>query len=493
MTNLACNLTASADKWPEATALIQGEESWTFARLEDAAARFAAYLQSRGMQPGDRVAVSLPNIPAFAVVYYGVLRCGGIAVPMNPLLRPREVSFYLEDSQARLIVGLPDSDSQRGAVEAGVDFLAVTDLPSVLGTVQPLPDIVERDDEDTAVLLYTSGTTGSPKGAELRHRNLRSNAQTTADTLLTIEQDDVMMGALPLFHVFGMTCGLNVAIANGCALALIPRFNPADALGLIASEKVTIFLGVPTMYGAMLNSADADADVSSLRLCISGGASMPVELMRAFEERFDCVILEGYGLSETSPVASFNHPDADRKPGSIGTPVRGVEMKLMGVAGGSEDVALGDVGEIAIRGENLMRGYWKQPEATQAAIRDGWFYTGDLARVDEDGYFFIVDRTKDLIIRGGYNVYPREVEEVLHLFPGVAEAAVVGIPHDHFGEDVGAYVSPKPGHTIDVDELSEFVKERVAAYKYPRQIRVIDELPKGATGKILKRELPRDL
>ncbi|WP_168581558.1 long-chain-fatty-acid--CoA ligase [Gephyromycinifex aptenodytis] len=492
MTNLACNLAESARSRPESIALIQGEESWTYARLNDAAARFGAYLHSKGIEPGDRVAVSLPNIPAFAVTYYGALYGGVIVVPMNPLLRPREVSYYLTDSGTRLMIGLPDSDAMRGAAEAGVDFLAVTDLPAVLGTVQPLAQIVERDDEDTAVLLYTSGTTGSPKGAELRHRNLRTNQRTTGETLLSLEPDDVVMGALPLFHVFGMTCGLNVAIANGVTLALIPRFQPAAVLDLIASEKVTIFLGVPTMYGALLN-VDHEADTSSLRLCISGGASMPVELMRAFEEKFHCVILEGYGLSETSPVTSFNHPDAERKPGSIGTPIRGVEMKLMRVDGQPGDVEPGGVGEIAIRGENIMRGYWNRPEATAEAIRDGWFYTGDLARVDEDGYYFIVDRTKDLIIRGGYNVYPREVEEVLHLFPGVAEAAVVGIPHDHFGEEVAAYVAPKPGMSIDPEELAAFVKERVAAYKYPREIRVIPELPKGATGKILKRELPRDL
>ncbi len=295
-----------------------------------------------------------------------------------------------------------------------------------------------------------------------------------------------MMGCLPLFHVFGLTCGLNATVTAAGTLTLLPRFDPGKALEIIERDAVTIFEGVPTMYAAMLHHPDADpAKAATLRLCVSGGAAMPVEILRGFEEKFGCVILEGYGLSETSPVASFNHPDKVRKPGSIGTPVEGVEMRLVGDGGGA--VPAGEVGEIAIRGHNVMKGYWGRPEATAEAIPDGWFRTGDLARVDEDGYYFIVDRKKEMIIRGGYNVYPREIEEVLHEHPAVAEAAVIGIPHDELGEEVGAAVALKPGAAATPEELRAFAKERVAAYKYPRHVWLVAELPKGPTGKILRR------
>jgi long-chain acyl-CoA synthetase len=311
---------------------------------------------------------------------------------------------------------------------------------------------------------------------------------------MEITPDDVVMGCLPLFHVFGLTCGLNASVLSGSCLTLLPRFDGAKALGMIGRDHVTVFEGVPTMYAAMLHVPDRETyDVSSLRACVSGGSAMPVEVLRSFEEAFGCIVLEGYGLSETSPVASFNHPHAERKPGSIGTPVEGMEMRL--VDDGGEEVGGDDVGEIAIRGEGLMKGYWNRPEATAESIPDGWFRTGDLARRDEDGYFFIVDRKKEMIIRGGYNVYPREIEEALYEHPAVAEVAVVGVPHSELGEEVGAAVAFKAGESADVDELREFAKARVAAYKYPRHLWVLDELPKGPTGKILRRsvELPEEV
>jgi len=281
---------------------------------------------------------------------------------------------------------------------------------------------------------------------------------------------------------------MNAAVRAGALLTLLPRFEPAKALEILQRDAVTIFEGVPTMYGAMLHDpAREGADLSCLRMCVSGGASLPVELMRAFEEAFDCIILEGYGLSETSPVASFNHPDRPRKPGSIGTPIAGVEMKLVDDDG--NDVAAGEVGEIVIRGHNVMKGYWQRDEATQECMRGGWFHTGDMAKIDEDGYFFIVDRKKDLIIRGGYNVYPREIEEVLYEHPAVREAAVVAVPHDDLGEEVGAAIALKEGADADAEELKSYVKEQVAAYKYPRHVWFVDELPKGPTGKIVKREI----
>ncbi len=304
-----------------------------------------------------------------------------------------------------------------------------------------------------------------------------------------LSPEDTLLGALPLFHSFGQTCTMNAAIANGCKVTLIPRFDPAKALEIIGRDEVTVFMGVPTMYNAMLHCDTREsADLSTLRLCVSGGSSLPVELMRAFEQAFDAIILEGYGLSETSPVASFNHPDRERKPGSIGTPIEGVEMKVVDADG--NEVAQGEVGEIAIRGHNIMKGYWQRADATAESINaDGWFHSGDMAKIDEDGYFFIVDRKKDMIIRGGYNVYPREVEEVLYEHPAVREVAVVGVPDEQWGEEVGAAVALTEGQQVTAEELTAFVKEQVASYKYPRAIWFVDELPKGPTGKILKREI----
>jgi long-chain acyl-CoA synthetase len=313
-----------------------------------------------------------------------------------------------------------------------------------------------------------------------------SNALTSAETLVELGEEDVVMGCLPLFHCFGLTCGLNAAVAKGACLTLIPRFDAAKALEVVGRDGVTVFEGVPTMYAGMLNADGADtADMSSLRTCISGGAAMPSEVMKNFEETFDCMVLEGYGLSETSPVASFNRPDLERRPGTIGTAVRGVEMKLIDDEG-RDVTGAGQVGEIAIKGENVMKGYWGREDATAESVIEGWFRSGDMATVDEEGYFTIVDRKKDLIIRGGYNVYPREVEEALYEHEAVAEVAVIGIPHD---EEVGAAIALKDGQEAKEDDLRAFAKERLAAYKYPREVWLVDELPKGPTGKILRREV----
>ena len=426
----------------------------------------------------------LPNVPYFPVVYYGILRAGGVVVPMNVLLKEREVRFYLEDPGAKLVFAWHDfaEAAEPGAAEAGAECLLVKpgEFEQLLAVERARPARSRtRAGDDTAVILYTSGTTGKPKGAELTHGNLRRNCGTVAGTLAELSPDDVLLGALPLFHSFGQTCTMNASVANGSTVTMLPRFDPAKALEIIARDRVTIFQGVPTMYNAMLHCETADdADCSTLRLCMSGGAAMPAELMRAFEEKFGCIILEGYGLSETSPVASFNHPDKERKPGSIGTPIEGVEMKLVDDDG--NDVPQGEIGEIVIRGHNIMKGYWDRPEATAEAITDdGWFHSGDMGKVDEDGYFFIVDRKKELIIRGGYNVYPREVEEVLYEHPAVQEAAVVGVPDDALGEEVGAAVVLCQGAEADADELKAYVKEQVAAYKYPRKLWFLDELPEG--------------
>jgi long-chain acyl-CoA synthetase len=499
MTNLATALVDAAEQHADRPALRLDEHVLSYADFRDTARAIAGVLRGRGLEPGDRVGMVFPNVPAFPLAFYGALTAGCAVVPMNPLLKAREIEYYLKDSDASLVIawdGAADAAREAGtSTETDVLVLPATGpTPDQLEGVEPVDGPEERADDDTAVVLYTSGTTGSPKGAELTHANLLTNARTSARTLMEITPDDVVMGCLPLFHVFGLTCGLNASVLSGSCLTLLPRFDGAKALEMIGRDRVTIFEGVPTMYSAMLHVSDRDRyDVSSLRVCVSGGSAMPVEVLRGFEEAFGCIVLEGYGLSETSPVASFNHPHAERKPGSIGTPVAGMEMRLVDDQGDEVD---GDaVGEIAIRGEGLMKGYWGRPEATAESIPDGWFRTGDLARRDEDGYYAIVDRKKELIIRGGYNVYPREIEEALYEHPAVAEAAVVGIPHSDLGEEVGAAVSLKPDASATVEELRDFAKARVAAYKYPRHVWLLDALPKGPTGKILRRsvELPAEL
>ncbi len=492
MTNLAANLTTTAKEHGARPAVRLDDFALTYDQLLDGARRVTALLQARGVRPGDRVGLVLPNVPPFPVLFYGVLGAGAVVVPMNPLLKAREVQYYLEDSGASLVFAwhAMAEEATKGAASVGIDCVPVDPdgFLDLLAEHEPVQDVVEREDDDTVVLLYTSGTTGQPKGAELTHANLGTNALLSAETLVELGPDDVVMGCLPLFHCFGLTCGLNAAVLAGACLTLVPRFDARKALEVIGRDRVTVFEGVPTMYAGMLHVEDAESyDVSSLRTCVSGGSAMPVEVMKSFEKAFGCIVLEGYGLSETSPVASFNRPDLERKPGSIGVPVRGVEMKLVDDDG--KDVEQGEVGEIAIRGENVMKGYWGREDATAQAIPDGWFRSGDMARQDEDGYYFIVDRKKDLIIRGGYNVYPREVEEALYEHEAVAEVAVVGVPHDDLGEEVGAAVALKPGQHATEDDLRAFAKDRLAAYKYPRHIWLVDELPKGPTGKILRREV----
>jgi long-chain acyl-CoA synthetase len=492
VSNLATNLSRSADQFPDRPAIRLDEQTLSFRDLAGRAAALAGALAGRGVRPGDRVAIQLPNVPMFAVCYYAILAAGAIAVPLNPLFKPREIGYHLADSGAALLLAGPASAeaATAGAGRAGVSCLLLDPDTAAALTAGPAGGLapVPCQPEDTAVILYTSGTTGVPKGAELTHANLSRNVQVVRETLQDTGPEDVVFGGLPLFHSFGQTSGLNTGIASGSCLTLLPRFDAGRALEILQRDRVTVFLGVPTMYAALLHHpAAATADLHRLRLCVSGGASLPVELMREFESRFGCPILEGYGLSETSPVATFNHPDRPRKPGSIGTPIAGVQVRVVDPDG--KDVPTGEVGEILIQGHNVMKGYWRRPEATAEAVVDGWFRTGDLARADDDGYLFIVDRIKDLVIRGGYNVYPREVEEVLYEHPAVAEAAVIGIPHPTLGQEVGAAVALKPGATATPEELREFVKEQVAPQKYPRHVWLLPELPKGPTGKLLKREV----
>ncbi|MGH3202671.1 MAG: long-chain-fatty-acid--CoA ligase [Streptosporangiaceae bacterium] len=498
MTSIGALLDRAAAAHPDRTALRMDDLVLSYAQLHAAAGRMSALLGSLGVEPGDRVGLMLPNVPAFPIAFYGALAAGAVVVPMNPLLKSREVSYYLGDSGAKAVIAwyAAAGEAAKGAADAGAQMIAAEtpDLSGLLAELSAAPGTSDRGGDDDAVILYTSGTTGRPKGAELTHAGLVANAEISARTLFSVTPDAVIMGCLPLFHVFGLTCGLNVSVASAATLTLLPRFDPAKALDIIRRDRVSIFEGVPTMYAAMLHLPDADpAQAATLQVCASGGAALPVEILRGFESRFGCMILEGYGLSETSPVASFNHPDSERKPGSIGTPIEGVQMRL--IDDDWNTVPDGDIGEIAIRGHNVMKGYWNKPEAPAEAMKGagevggGWFRTGDMARVDQDGYYYIVDRKKDLIIRGGYNVYPREIEEVLHEHPAVAEVAVIGIPDAALGEEIGAAVALKPGASATPGELRSWARDRVAAYKYPRHVRLVDALPKGPTGKILRREV----
>ena len=491
--NLAAILMASAARLGGRTALKLDGVELSYRALDAASARVAALLRRRGVEPGDRVGVMLPNVPEFAVVYYGILRAGAVVVPVNVLLKEREVARFLGDSGAGLLFGWHAFAEvvEVGARGAGTDCLFVTpgEFEWLLGSVRPERDLCERDPSDTAVILYTSGTTGTPKGAELTHANLSRNAEAVR-ALHSLSEHDVTLGALPLFHSFGQTCALNATIGAGGCLSLMERFEAGKALEVIERDGVTVLQAVPTMYAALLSHPARDArDHSTLRVCVSGGAPMPAEVMRGFERAFGRRVVEGYGLSETSPLASSNHFGRHRKPGSIGAPIAGVEMKVVDADG--NDLPCGEVGEIVIRGHNVMKGYWRRPEETAAVMRGGWFHTGDLGRADADGYFYVVDRSSDVINRGGYNVYPREVEEVLCEHPGVREAAVVGIPHPVLGEEVAAAVVPRvPAEGgLDLAALREFVKARVAAYKYPRQLWLVEELPRGPTGKVHKREI----
>jgi long-chain acyl-CoA synthetase len=494
--NLGTILQASAAERPNHVALRLHDAALTYAQLDRAARGVAAALRARGIGPGRSVAIMVPNVPEFTIAYFGILYAGCTVVPLNVLLSPPEVTYHLEDSEAALLFAHPffGDSARKGAVGAGVPIVwaggSEGETLAALAAAEPINGLHPTGADDTAVILYTSGTTGRPKGAELTHSNLFVNCAFVVPRLVPIGPEFVALATLPLFHSFGQTCIQNATISAGGTFTLLPRFTPDDAVAIMKRDGVNLFAGVPTMYFALLHHPGATReDLSKLRYCMAGGAPMPVEVMRAFEERFGVQILEGFGLSETSPVASFNMLDRPRKVGSIGYPVWGVEMAIFD----DEDRPLpdGQPGEIVVRGHNVMKGYWKRPDATAEALRNGWFHTGDVGIRDTDGCYTIVDRKKDMIIRGGFNVYPREVEEVLYQHPAVREAAVVGVAHESHGEEVKAVVALGEGHSATADEIIAWCKERLAAYKYPRIVEFADALPKGPTGKILKRELKK--
>lgn len=521
MSNLAVLLEDSAQAHPDRDAVVlanpHGQSTrLTYAQVDAAANQVANLLVSRGIEPGDKVALSCANLPYFTIVYYGILKAGATVVPLNILLKGREVAYHLEDSDAKAYFcfqGTPElaigEEGYAGfqQVEGCTDFFVITVDPAAASPIEgtetlgaavkdqpPTFDTVETDSDDTAVILYTSGTTGQPKGAELRHRNMLDNARAGKDLFgADPDKPDTYLCVLPLFHSFGQTVIQNGAFAHGGTVVMLPRFDAGAALATMAKEGVTFFAGVPTMYWGLLGALEgSDVDVkalaANLRIAAAGGSALPVEVHKEFQDKFGVTILEGYGLSETSPVASFSPYGQEVRVGSIGVPIPGVEMKL--IDDDWNEVPEGEVGEIAIKGHNIMKGYYDRPDATDEAIHDGWFRSGDLGRRDEDGWYYIVDRSKDMIIRGGYNVYPREIEELLLTHPAVSLAAVIGVPHDSHGEEIKAVViKNKDFDDVSEQDLVDWCKEQMASYKYPRIVQFVDELPMTATGKILKREL----
>jgi len=522
MLNLSILVEASAQDYPDTTAVIFNEMKMTYAELNAAASMFANGLKKLGVKRGDNVAVMLPNVPYFPIAYYGILKAGATVVPFNVLFTAREVAYHLRDSDAVALVGFAmfaeaayggfqQVDTCQNLIMGSADPKQpfshedshVFDFNQFLGMGgSPVFDTVQTNSDDTAVILYTSGTTGSPKGAELTHSNMVMNAEGCVE-LVDMKHGDVALVALPLFHSFGQTVLMNAAFRVGGTITLLPRFTPDAALGIMERDNVTIFAGVPTMYWAMYaypraeEQFDMEKIADTLQTAVSGGAALPVELLHNFEKRFRVPILEGYGLSETSPVASFNVRRKPRKPGSIGIPIWGIQMALVDdndefIPQPTEPGTFSEVGEIVIRGHNVMKGYYKRPEATASVMSKDWFHTGDLARVDDEGYYFIVDRKKELIIRGGFNVYPREIEEYLMTHPKVSLVAVKGVPDDKLGEEVKAFIVLKEGEQATAEEIIAFAKKGLAAYKYPRLVEFRSELPMTATGKILKRALTDD-
>ncbi|MFF9622388.1 long-chain fatty acid--CoA ligase [Streptomyces griseosporeus] len=492
--SLAAILAENARRRPDKTALVEGELRLTFGEVWRRALARAGALTALGVRPGDRIALMAPNTAEFPVAYYAVAAAGGVVVPVHLLLSPPEVEHVLKDSGASLLLVHPaQAETGRAAARAvGVPVVVLgEEFDRLAADAGPLPSYVTRNADDPAVVFYTSGTTGVPKGAVLSHFNLVMNATVNAFDANDVRADDIALGALPLFHAFGQTVSMNSTWRAGATLVLLPRFDAARAIELMVREKVNTFHGVPTMFVSLAAAAADAAALPELRLCISGGASLPVAVLERFEKAFGARIYEGYGLSETSPTATVNQPCFGTRAGTIGHPLWGVDVEIARaeVDDRVELLPSGELGEVVIRGHNVFSGYLGRPEATAEAVVDGWFRTGDLGTKDEDGFLRIVDRKKDVIIRGGYNVYPREVEEVLMRHPGIAQAAVIGLPDELHGEEVCAIVVPAPGAAPDAAAITEWSKEHLGRHKYPRRVEVTDSLPLGPSMKILKREL----
>ena len=512
MLNLSVILEDSARRYPTQSAFTFMDTTLNYAQINGAANRVAAGLRGIGIQQGDKVALSCFNLPYFPIIYFGILKAGGVVVPLSVLLKKDEIAYHLQDSDAKAyfcFVGTDELPMGRMGHEGFQEapdckhfymIMPKPEMPSSIEDTKTLGQLMTGQSlenntsptgaEDTAVIIYTSGTTGRPKGAELTHSNLMLNAILSTGIIKT-QKEDTQLIVLPLFHIFAMTCLMNAGVYKGCHNILLPRFDAEAVFGLMQKHKVTVFAGVPTMYWGLLNEKSGKFDyegiASNLQICVSGGSALPVKVLEDFENRFGVAILEGYGTSEGSPVVTFNHIEVGRKPGSVGTPVWGVEVKL--VDNSDKEVAQGEKGELCYRGHNVMKGYYKRPEVNKEVLKGGWMHSGDVAIQDEDGFYFIVDRTKDMVIRGGLNVYPREVEEVMMKHEAISLVAVIGVPDDQMGEEIKAFVVLKDGASAAPEEIIAWTKDHIAAYKYPRLVEIVEALPMSATGKILKKEL----
>ena len=502
--NLAVILSETASASPGKPVAVYAGGQMSYGELDAMSDRFAAGLELTGLHPGDVVGLQLPNIAQFLIAYFGILKAGAVVMPLNVLLKAPEIAYQLRDSGARVLVTWEGilGDAARGAAEAGLAQVYAVGHAEGAPGAHPFerllaapangPRLADRDLTDTAAIVYTSGTTGRPKGAELTHIQLYMNADIPG-RLFDVQPDDVVITVLPLFHVFGMSSILNVCVRFGCTMSLVPRFDPTAVLTAIQRDRATIFEGVPTMFTGLLSYPGLDDyDVSSLRVAISGGASIPAPVLDAFEKRFGVVILEGYGLTETASTTTFNVSETERRAYSVGKPIWGTQTQIWDEDGKALPPGKDNVAEVVTRGLHVMKGYLHDPQATADVFTGGWFHTGDLGYVNDDGFLFIAGRKKELIIRGGYNVYPKEIEDVLFAHPAIAEAAVVGIPDERLGEEVMAFVTLQPEASLSAADVIAYCKERIAAYKYPRVVEFIDTLPKNTLGKVLKDELGRD-
>ncbi len=501
--SVAAILSESAFRFPDTNAVVVGSQEITYSDLWLQARHYAGALAARGIGEGDRVAILIPNVADFPRVYYAVLALGAVVVPIHALLKSDEIAYVMKDSGAKLLVCAAPllGEGAKGAALAGVEVLSVLvpddgDSPfarmeAEAARAEPLETYVPRHPFDTATILYTSGTTGQPKGAEGCHLALVEQVNVLLLNTFDLRPGDRVLGCLPLFHTFGQTCAMNTSFRAGATVIMVPKFDGDTALKVMNDQKCTVFMGVPTMYFALLDAASRNPERPPLRYGASGGAAIPVAAIEKFTQVFGADIYEGYGLTETSPVATFNHVGTTPRPGTVGQPLWGVDIAIANpdLQDSIELLPTGELGEVVIRGHLLMKGYLNRPDDTAKAIVDGWFRSGDLGTLDDDRYLTIVDRTKDMILRNGYNVYPREVEEVLAKHPDVAMCAVFGVAHDTHGQEIKAAVVLVAGASVTADELVAFTKEQVAAYKYPRSIEVLEVLPLGPSGKVLKREL----
>ncbi|MDR7128328.1 long-chain acyl-CoA synthetase [Algoriphagus sp. 4150] len=513
MINLSVILEDSTRKHRRNPAFTCEEISYTFQQINDEANKVANGLKAMGMLPGDKVALNCLNLPQFPIIYFGILKAAGVVVPLSVQLKKDEITYQLKDSDAKFFfcfegtADLPmgqygwSAFDETPTCEHFFMIMPRHGMKSKIESAKTLDDLTSRcsdvfetiqtSGEDTAVIIYTSGTTGLPKGAELTHSNLLLNAMLCADSVLNLKPKDVQLIALPLFHIFAMTLQMNASILQGAHCLLLTRFDPSAVLVLLSRYKVSVFAGVPTMYWALLNFTKDEPGherrAHQLRRCISGGASLPVKILKDFEASFGVPILEGYGMSEGSPVVTFNHQQIGRKAGSVGTAVWGVEVKIVGRDG--NEVATGEKGELWYRGHNVMKRYYKKDKETAEVITNGWLHSGDIAVKDIDGFFFIIDRIKDTIIRGGKNVYPREVEDVMMKHEAVSLVAVVGVPCEKMGEEIKAFVVLQKDRSATKEEIILWTKDKIAAYKYPRYVEFVDSLPINASGKILKKNL----